>query len=156
MANECKISDPQNDIGYLIWRIMKFWQRGKHRVLDKYGITASQMEVMGAIYGMSEKDGEITQIILSQETDIDPMTISTILRNLQKKGLIDRTESKTDTRARAVKITDSGIQLFSKAITKVKEEQDHLFRNIDKEALRAQLQILLDELNRKNEEKYSK
>lgn len=147
----CKSIDPQCDIGYLIWQILKFWQRGKHRILDEFGITASQMEVMGATYHLSQEEKEVTQVILSQETNIDPMTISTILRNLQKKGLITRTESKTDTRARSVKITEEGNSLFMRAITKVKEEQEHLFRDIDKEALRKQLQILLAELNKRKQ-----
>lgn len=143
----CELIDPQNDIGYLIWQILKFWQRGKHRILDEYGITASQLEVLGAIYNKSKTYKEVTQIVLSQETNIDPMTISTILRNLQKKGLIDRTESPTDTRARIVEFTDEGNELFAKAMVKVKERQEYLFRNIDKDALRSQLQILLKELN---------
>lgn len=145
----CKVIDPQDDIGYLVWQILKFWQRGKHRILDEFGITASQLEVMGAIYHRGEEDREVTQILLSQDTNIDPMTISTILRNLQKKGLIDRTESKTDTRARSVRITEQGNELFVKAIARVREQQEYLFHNIDKEALRKQLQILLAELNKK-------
>lgn len=149
--NEIKCVDPQDDIGYLIWQILKFWQRGKHRILDEFGITASQLEVMGAIYHLGKGDKEVTQIILSQETNIDPMTVSTILRNLQKKGLIDRTESKTDTRARSVEITKQGNELFVKAIARVKEQQDHLFKNIDTVALKKQLRILLAELNKKSE-----
>jgi len=148
-VSTCKVIDPQDDIGYLVWQILKFWQRGKHRILDEFGITASQLEVMGAIYHRGEEDREVTQILLSQDTNIDPMTISTILRNLQKKGLIDRTESKTDTRARSVRITEQGNELFVKAIARVREQQEYLFHNIDKEALRKQLQILLAELNKK-------
>jgi len=137
----------KEDIGYLIWKIIKFWQRGKHRILDEYGITASQMEVMGAIYKRKNDHAEITQILLSLDTDIDPMTISTIIRNLQKKGLITRKESETDTRARVVELTENGNQLFQKALDKVKKEHNHLFRNVDKEILRTQLSILLEELN---------
>lgn len=135
------------DIGYLIWKIIKFWQRGKHRILDEYGITASQMEVMAAIYKRKYDHAEITQILLSQDTDIDPMTISTIIRNLQKKDLITRKESVTDTRARVVDLTESGNKLLQKAMDKVKKEHDYLFRNVDQEILRTQLRILLDELN---------
>lgn len=149
MVNVCKESEKQTDIGYLIWKILKVWQRGKHRILDEFGITASQLEIMGAIYHLKESDKEVTQILLSQETDIDPMTVSTILRNLQKKGLIIRNESKTDTRARVVEITESGNDLFIKAISKVKEEQKDLFRNVNQDVLRKQLGILLEELNKK-------
>ncbi|HCO66498.1 MAG TPA: MarR family transcriptional regulator [Dysgonomonas sp.] len=147
MLETKKQIDNEDDIGYLIWKIMKFWQRGKHRILDEYGITASQMEVMGAIYKRKNDRNEVTQILLSQDTDIDPMTVSTIIRNLQKKGLITRKESETDTRARVVELTEAGQELFEKAVKKVKKEHQQLYRNIDTKALRTQLCILLDELN---------
>lgn len=147
MQETGKIIGNEDDIGYLIWKIMKFWQRGKHRILDEYGITVSQMEVMGAIYKRKNDQNEVTQILLSQDTDIDPMTVSTIIRNLQKKGLITRKESETDTRARVVELTKAGNDLLEKAVKKVKREHEHLYRNIDTKTLRTQLCILLDELN---------
>ncbi|NDV94968.1 MarR family transcriptional regulator [Dysgonomonas sp. 521] len=149
MDGNCnKFENPNDDIGYLIWRVSKYWQRGKHKLLGEFGLTGSQLELLGAIYHMSKQKMEATQIILSQETEIDPMTTSTILRNLQKKGLISRRESTTDTRARIVEVTDAGSELFEKAIMKVKEGQDLLFENVDRNALKMQLQILLREMDR--------
>lgn len=149
MDGKCsKLGNPNDEIGFLIWRISKYWQRGKHKLLDEFGLTGSQMELLGAIYHMSKEKREATQIILSQETEIDPMTTSTILRNLQKKGLISRRESTTDTRARIVEVTDAGINLFEKAILKIKDGQELLFENIDKDALKTQLQLLLQEMDR--------
>lgn len=87
-GNNNKLGNPNEDVGYLIWRVSKYWQRGKHKILDEFGLTTSQMELLGAIYHMSIQQIEATQIILSQETEIDPMTTSTILRNLERKGLI--------------------------------------------------------------------
>ncbi len=143
-----KLGNPNEEIGYLIWRVSKYWQRGKHKLLDEFGLTGTQLELLGAIYHMSSQNTEATQILLSQETEIDPMTTSTILRNLEKKGLISRRESTTDTRARIVEVTEAGAELFVKAVTKVKEGQDLLFKNIDKKALTTQLQILLKEMDR--------
>lgn len=145
-----KSANPNEDIGFLIWRISKYWHRGKHKLLDEFGLTSSQMELLGAIHFMSVHKLEATQIVLSQETEIDPMTTSTILRNLQKKGLISRRESTTDTRARIVEVTDEGAALFVKAKMKIKEEQEKLFENIDKEALKTHLQTLLSEMDRLN------
>ncbi|MFT3994374.1 MAG: MarR family winged helix-turn-helix transcriptional regulator [Dysgonomonas sp.] len=147
MDKNCLTNDPV-DIGYLIWRISKFWQRGKHRTLDEFDLTGPQMEVLGATYHFTQMGKSVTQIMLSQETDVDPMTTSTILRNLQKKGYINRRESQTDTRARIVEITEAGSEAFVKALTKVKESQKTLFKNIDVVALKTQLQILLDELDK--------
>ena len=151
MNENCsKSTDPNDDISFLIWRIMKHWQRGKQRLLDEFGITGSQMELLGAICYMSEHKMEATQIILSQGTEIDPMTTSTILRNLQKKGLISRRESTTDTRARIVEVTKEGSALFFRARAKMEERQEELLKNIDKEGLIAHLQSLLTEMDRIN------
>lgn len=149
-VNCSKSTDPNNDISFLIWRIMKYWQRGKQRLLDEFGITGSQMELLSAICYMSEYKMEVTQIILSQETEIDPMTTSTILRNLQKKGLISRRESTTDTRARIVEVTNEGTALFFRAKAKIEESQEELFKNIDKQGLVTHLRLLLAEMDRLN------
>ncbi|MFV0467459.1 MAG: MarR family winged helix-turn-helix transcriptional regulator [Dysgonomonas sp.] len=132
------------DIGFLIWQITKYWTRGKHRSLDEFGLTGSQMEMLGAIHHLSKTNNEVTQILLSQETLIDPMTTSTILRNMEKKGLITRTESKTDTRARTIQLTDAGNELLHKALGKIKKLQVNLFESVDTSALREQLIILLE------------
>jgi len=137
-------------IDSLIWKIFKFRQRVYQKLLEEYGLTGSQLELLGAIYHLSKRDIEVTQILLSQKTGIDPMTTSTILRNLQKKGLINRHESTTDTRARIVEVTDTGSEIFEKAIIKIKEGRALLFKNIDCKALKIQLQILLQEMNRLN------
>jgi DNA-binding MarR family transcriptional regulator len=151
MEENCnKLGNPNEDVSYLIWRVSKYWQRGKHKLLGEFGLTGSQLELLGAIYHMSKLKVEATQIVLSQETEIDPMTTSTILRNLQKRGLISRRESTSDTRARVVEVTDAGAELFEKAIAKVKEGQNLLFENIDRETLKIQLQILLQEMERLN------
>lgn len=149
---KCKIENPKEDIGYLIWQITKFWQRGKHKALDEFGLTSSQLEILGAVFHLTKENKEITQILLSQETHIDPMTTSTILRNLQKKGLIIRKESETDTRAWIVELTKDGEDLFSKAVSKIKLIYDKLFENIDVESLKKHLNILLNELNSINKQ----
>lgn len=155
MDENCNLTEtPSEDISYLIWRISKVWQRGKQKILEEFGLTGSQLELLGAIYHMSKLKMETTQIVLSQETDIDPMTTSTILRNLERKGLISRKESLTDTRARIVEVTEDGCNIFTKAILKVKESQDTLFENLDKEALKEQLQKLLREIDRLNKTNY--
>lgn len=149
MNDNCSLIETSNeDIGYLIWRISKIWQRGKLKILDEFGLTGPQLELLGAIYHLKKLNIETTQIVLSQVTDIDPMTTSTILRNLQKKGLINRKESKTDTRARIVEITKQGTDISTKAILKVKEAQEIFMKNIDKEALKTQLQNLLKEIDK--------
>ena len=148
MEKKKENNDCVYDVSYLIWQIMKVWQRGRHKILDEFGITSSQLEMLGALYNLTSNGKEVSQIFLSQETTIDPMTTSTILRNLEKKGLIVRKESKKDLRARAIELTDEGRQLFEKALDKVRARQEILYQYIDRDLLRQQLQILLDTINK--------
>ncbi len=55
MDGNCnKLGNPNEDVGYLIWKVSKYWQRGKHKLLDEFGLTGSQLELLGAIYHMSK------------------------------------------------------------------------------------------------------
>ena len=47
-----------------------------------------------------------------------------------------------------MEMTETGSVLFTKAIIKLKESQNILFENIDKEALTIQLQNLLQEMDK--------
>ncbi|MFR9166564.1 MAG: MarR family winged helix-turn-helix transcriptional regulator [Dysgonomonas sp.] len=133
-----------DDINFLIWQIMKIWIRGKQRLLDEFGLTASQMEILSAIFHLSQRDQEITQIMISNITHIDPMTTSTILKNFQKKSLITRKLSKTDTRARVVEITNEGRKIFLDAATKIHTSTEMVFSQLDRDVLKEQLQTLLN------------
>jgi len=154
MIDYCKIDDPMGDeLGLTIRKVLKLWQRIIQKCLDEYGLTSSQTELLGAIIHLNINKIEVTQIALSQETNIDPMTTSTILRNMQKKGLITRKESQTDTRARIVEITEHGYDLFSKAIKKIKDLYDQMaLDESEKEALKLKLTKLFDTLNKLNEQ----
>lgn len=100
-----------DEAGNLIRKIMKMWRRAVSRRIEEFNVTVPQLELLGAILYLRSENIETTQIALSLETDTDPMTTSTIIRNLQKKGLITRVESKTDTRARIVDLTEEGSRI---------------------------------------------
>ncbi len=139
----------EDDLGFLLWKIMKLWQRERQKYLDQFNTTVSQLELLAGIYFLEEQEGEVTQILLSQETGIDPMTTSTILRNLEKKTLVSRRPSKTDTRARSVVLTDDGNKLLQTAIGKMKEVQEEVLEKINKQLIIDELKKLLYELENK-------
>jgi DNA-binding MarR family transcriptional regulator len=137
-----------DELSYLIWQLMKIWRRGKRKALSEFDLTAPQMDVLGST-GCLQSNGEpITQIALSQHTDIDPMTISTILKNLQKKGLIIRKECKTDKRVRAVELTEAGEAILHKAYTKSQENMQILLKNIDEDMLKTQIRDILSTISK--------
>lgn len=151
--HSCTDNASCDDIGFLLWQIMKIWQRGKHRMLDEFNITAPQMELLSAVHHLSITEKEVTQIMISNLTFVDPMTTSTILRNLEKKDLITRKASETDTRARIVEITEEGKNLLSKAKEKIKAETEKLSYSINEQVLIEELRKLLNILTELNNPK---
>lgn len=74
------------------------------------------------------------------------MTTSTILRNLQRKGLITRSRGVINTRTVEIEFTPKAFELYKKASVKIKSMNESLFQNIDKEHLVSILDILLERL----------
>jgi DNA-binding MarR family transcriptional regulator len=81
---------------------------------------------LASIHWLTLQKQDVTQILLSANTKIDPMTTSTVLRTLQTKGLIQRQEHLTDTRAKTVGLTDNGKKIVKQAVKAV-ETFDKIF-----------------------------
>jgi DNA-binding MarR family transcriptional regulator len=112
--------------GFLLWQVTSLWQREIRKALEKYDLTHSQFVLLASMLWLSQQEEEMTQIVLSNHTKIDPMTTSTVLRTLQKKGLIQRKEHATDTRAKSIALTANG-QKTAKLAVKTVEEFDGKF-----------------------------
>lgn len=118
---------PEESSGFLLWQVTNLWQREIKKALNEYGLTHSQFVLLASILWFSEKKENITQILLSNHTKIDPMTTSTVLRTLEKKELIQRTEGLKDTRAKVVKITNNGFEIAKLAVKKVENFDREFF-----------------------------
>ena len=79
--------------------------------LSSCGITADQFVVLTAL----RQDEARTQRELVERTSSDPSTLRAMLVLLEKKGLVERPAHPTDGRARRVKLTAAGRQIFEQA-----------------------------------------
>lgn len=113
------VDTPEESSGFLLWQVTNLWQRELRKALEKYDLTHSQFVLLASILWLSLKKENVTQILLSTHTKIDPMTTSTVLRTLQKKGLLRRQEHATDTRAKTVELTESGTKMAKLAVKAV-------------------------------------
>lgn len=120
------VETPEESSGFLLWQVTNLWQREIKKVLEPLDLTHSQFVLMASTLWLMQNNEAITQIVLSNHTKIDPMTTSTVLRTLQKKGFLGRQEHSTDTRAKTVVLTPIGIEV-TKIAVKVVEEFDHNF-----------------------------
>lgn len=123
------VEKPEDSSGFLLWQVTNLWQREIKKALEQLGLTHSQYVLLASIHWLTLHQQEVTQVILSAHTKIDPMTTSTVLRTLQKRGLVKRQEHLTDTRAKTVELTEEGIRIVQQAVVLV-ESFDHAFFSV--------------------------
>ena len=120
----------EENSGFLLWQVSSIWQQEQKRALEMtFRISHSQYVILASIYWLTLNDEEVTQIGLSQHTKMEPMTVSQILKGLQKVGYISRQAHSADTRAKSVSLTAEGRELMKDAI-KLIESIDAKFFSI--------------------------
>ncbi len=122
------VETPEESPGFLLWQVTSLWQREIRKALEKYNLTHSQFVLLASMLWLAQEEKNITQVLLSNHTKIDPMTTSTVLRTLQKKGLILRKEHVTDTRAKTVALTPAGEKMAKLAVKTVEEFDGNFFK----------------------------
>ena len=125
--NTFSVDTPEDSSGFLLWQVTNLWQREIKKALEPYGLTHSQFVLMASIHWLTLHKQEVTQILLSSHTKIDPMTTSTVLRTLQAKGLLQRQEHQTDTRAKTVGLTEQGKKIIKVAVKTVESFDKSFF-----------------------------
>lgn len=125
--NTFSVEKPEESPGFLLWQVTNLWQREIKKALEQYGLTHSQFVLLASIHWLTLHKQEVTQVVLSNHTKIDPMTTSTVLRTLQQKGFIQRQEHSTDTRAKTVALTEEGKKLIKKAVVTVEKFDAEFF-----------------------------
>jgi MarR family transcriptional regulator, organic hydroperoxide resistance regulator len=112
--------------GFLLWQVTNLWQRAIKKALEPCDLTHAQFVLLASTHWLAMGQTAVTQVLLANHTKIDPMTTSTVLRTLQAKGLLERHEHATDTRAKTVALTQAGIAQVQIAI-KIVEDFDRQF-----------------------------
>jgi len=134
----------------LIWRVTKLLTKRKKVILEEFDLTCSQFDILAAIYQMSKDKKEVIQIDLAEKAQIDPMTTSTVLKNLQKRGLIKRERGLINTRTVEVELTDKGEKLYFMAQKKIEYMRQNIYQGVDQQQFTSQLLKLSDKLNKPN------
>lgn len=147
--NTFSVEKAEESSGFLLWQVTNLWQREIKKALEPYDLTHSQFVLMASIYWLTLHKQDVTQILLSSHTKIDPMTTSTVLRTLQTKGLLQRQEHLTDTRAKTVGLTDNGKKIIKQAVKTIETFDRTFFAKLgDKtETFNKQLLTLLENKN---------
>ena len=130
--NTFSVEKSEDSSGFLLWQVTNLWQREIKKALEAYDLTHSQFVLMASIHWLTLHKQDVTQILLSSHTKIDPMTTSTVLRTLQTKGLLQRQEHLIDTRAKTVILTESGKKIIKQAVKTVEAFDKTFFETLGK------------------------
>ncbi|GAP72328.1 transcriptional regulator,marR family [Candidatus Symbiothrix dinenymphae] len=125
--NTFSVEQAEDSSGFLLWQVTSLWQRKIRDSLKQYDLTHSQYVLLTCLHWLTLHGQDVTQIVLSSYSKIDPMTTSTVLRTLQQKGLLRRTEHSTDTRAKKIDITEKGKEIIKKAVVTVETADKEFF-----------------------------
>lgn len=124
------VSSAEDSSGFLLWQVTTNWQRGIKKLLDAIDLTHPQFVVLASLLWLSKKQEAVTQIHLSNHNKIDPMTTSAIIKILLRKEFIERREHHSDTRAKAITLTEEGTKITRKAVKMIEKFDEHFFETL--------------------------
>ena len=111
-----QFATPAASPGVLLWQAVNRWQRGQRRALRDAGLSHLQVMLLASVTSLAEQDEPVTQVMLARHARIDAMTTSQVLRTLERKKLVRRTDHPTDSRAYALRPTAAGRRLARQLI----------------------------------------
>lgn len=122
---------PKDSPGYLLGQLTMLWQRRLKKVLDPLDLTQTQFVLLAALGWLSKKSNSVTQVDIANQSNADRMMVSKVLRTLEDKGFITRQEHETDTRAKTIRLTNTGETVLQKAIMEVENADLDFFSTLD-------------------------
>jgi DNA-binding MarR family transcriptional regulator len=112
----------------LLWRTTLRWQRAIVAALRPLRLTHVQFVLLATTWWLTRVAGEKpTQRRVAEHAATDPMMTSQVLRTLEAMGLITRSPSPYDGRARRLSVTKRGMALAQRAIAIVEAVDNEFF-----------------------------
>lgn len=130
---EFHFKSPDDSPGYLLGQLTMLWQRKLKKVLDPLDLTHTQFVLLAALGWLSKTSDAVTQVEIADQSNSDRMMVSKVLRTLEEKRFITRNEHKTDTRAKTIRLTNTGKTVLQEAIKKVEDADLEFFSLLGKE-----------------------
>lgn len=125
---------PDESPGFLLWRVSNSWQREQRNALQHLGLTHTQFVVLAVASWFHEKES-LTQTRLSQLTGSDTMTISQVVRALEKAEYIQRVPHPEDTRSKVIVVSEAGRTLAALAVQVVETTDKDFFMSLEDNGL---------------------
>lgn len=125
---------PLGSPGFHLWHAAMAWRSAVTEAFDGK-LTATQFFVLGAINWLNKSGAPPTQAEVSAFCGVDPMTVSQVVRALERAKLLVREDDPNDTRSWRLKATAAGAELVSSSAAKVREVDRRFFAGLDPKLL---------------------
>ncbi len=124
--------------------------RLKQRISEKHGLTVPQMEVLAMVRYLREEEKVeyVTQAMVAQRIFVDPVTMSTITKNLERKYLLYKLPNPEDTRAKRLLISERAAEMFVEVDKEVEKLLRETFEGVNLEVLEEQASIILENIKK--------
>ncbi len=131
---------PENSLGFLLWQVSQSWRQHFVAGLKPLDLTDLEFCVLSGVNHLADRTGEPpTQVAVASYFSVNVMTVSQLVRRLEKRGLIRRRRHATDTRARILSLTAVGERTLADALALADELHRSFFRRCDHRSLRGPL-----------------
>jgi DNA-binding MarR family transcriptional regulator len=146
MPLQTEFTEPNDNPGFLLWRVTNAWQRQIRSALEPLDLTHVQFVLLASLAWLSKQEKGIPQVLLAGHANTDVMMTSQVVRTLEFKGYLERQSDPTDARAKLLTITAAGLKLVNQAIVKVESVDKNFFLKLEQpRAFAANLQKLLED-----------
>ena len=148
----------EHDIGFFLSNISHSVQQYFNRLYDEYGITYPQSRLLTHMYKAEQSEDapppNINQRELERALGIKASSVSSLVRNLERKGFITSQRVESDTRNKRILLTPKAIELdtvIAKAVDETERSMVEGMSEADVQELLRLLAILRDNARRLSE-----
>lgn len=124
--------------GYLIYLIDHAFHMKRNEMLLKYGITSSQNKVLRCLW---EEDG-LYQSDIAKQLSVRAPSLTKLIEQLEKKGLIERKSCEKDGRVKSVYLTEKGREIKEKSLEVVYYLEDVLLEGFQENERKESVEYL--------------
>lgn len=119
--------DAESSTGLLFIRVYNKWHSIIKQELRNLGITHPQFVVLTSLNFLSQSNENVTQASIAKMSDMDVMSVSQIVKGLEKNEFIKRTTNPNDSRANTVMLLPKGQEIVKLALPVVEKVDADFF-----------------------------
>jgi DNA-binding MarR family transcriptional regulator len=146
-----ELKEPENYPGFILWQASNIWCRNVKNELKGSGTTFTQFTILMSLIYLSRQNEHINQKQIAQHAKLDVMMTSDVLKTLESKKFVTRSQNPNDKRHKFLKITSKGIDLILKIFEHVNQADISFFKVIEND-----MQSLIDPLKKLIRTNYDK